>query len=141
MRTAATLALLFVGASLSLAQNPVGTWKGKFNFKYPPMPANATPQQKAQFTEMKSRMDKAVIFLTIKGDKTFTIKAEGMPMASAGTEKGTWTQAGKAVTLKTSPNPKNPNFNPPPQVANFSKDGKTLTIVFPGGSGNIVFKK
>lgn len=139
MRSVATLALLVVGASLSLAQNPVGNWKGKLNIKFPPIPANATPQQKAQFTEMKGKIAKAVITLTLSGNKTWSLKATGLPMSPNGGEKGTWTQAGKTITMKTTPKPGGPVA--PPQTATLSADGKTMTVLIPNGMGSIVFKK
>lgn len=140
MRTVATLALLFVGASLSLAQNPVGTWKGKMNIKFPAPPANAPPERKAQFETAKAQLAKAVILLTVKGNKTWNITTKGMPMP-AGDAKGTWSQSGNTLTLKTDPNPQNPGRTAPPQAAKFSKDGKVLTISLPNNMGSVVFKK
>ncbi|MGV3617128.1 MAG: hypothetical protein ACO1SV_17510 [Fimbriimonas sp.] len=142
MRTAATLALLVVGASLSVAQSPTGAWKGKLKIQFPPIPANAPAEQKAQFAKMKANLDKAVFNLTLNGNKTWKIKATGVPMGPNGdSQEGTWTQTGKKITLKAKPSAKNPNFTPPPQDAVLSADGKTLTITIPQGRGSLVFKR
>ena len=142
MRTVATLALLVVGASLSLAQSPVGAWKGKLNIKLPAPKPDATAQQKAEYAKAKAQLAKAVFNLSLKANKTWSLKASGVPMGPNGGEQtGTWALNGKTVTLTGNPNPKNPNFTPPPQNANLSADGKTLTITIPGGMGSLVFKR
>jgi hypothetical protein len=142
MRTVATLALLVVGASLSLAQNPAGAWKGKLNIKMPPLPASATPEQKAQYTKGKAQLAKAVLNLNLKANKTWTMTATGVPMGPGGnTQTGTWTVNGRTITLKQNPNPQNPNFTPPPQAATLAPNGKVLTITLPNNMGSIVFKR
>lgn len=143
MRTMTTLALLMLGATLSLASDPTGTWKGKLNIKFPPPPASANAQQKAQMEQMKAQIQKAVLTLTLAKNKTFTMKASGFPAGGGNNEqKGKWSVKGDEVTFKGEKDAKNPNApTPPDQIGKLSKDGKTLTITIPNGMGSIIFKK
>jgi hypothetical protein len=142
MRTVTTIALLALGATLSLAQDPTGSWKGKLNIKFPPPPANATAQQKEGMEKMKAQIAKAVIVLKVNKDKTFSMKASNMPGSPDTEQKGNWSQSGAKITFKDSKQQKMPNGQtPPPQTGTLSKDGKTLTFQIPNGMGTLIFKK
>jgi hypothetical protein len=114
--------------SLSLAVSPVGKWKGKVGGQMPPLPANATPEQKKQYDSMKEMVAKIVINLEFKGDKTYSVVVTGSPQ-KAPPETGTWTQSGNTVTVKSTKNGQTRT-----QPMTMSADGKTITMSPPGGS-------
>lgn len=131
-----------LGTSLSLAQDPTGTWKGKLNIKFPAMPANAPAEQKAQMQKMQAQLQKAVLTLVMKKDKTYSLKSSSEMMSGRpnNEQKGKWSVKGNTVTLSSSS--KGPNGQgAPDQAATLSKDGKTMTILIPNGAGSVVFKR
>lgn len=143
MRSFATLALVLVGTSLSLAQSPVGSWKGKIDFKLPPMPANAPEQQKAMVKQIADQMKKVAIALTVKGNKTYVMTISGAPMQSqkSQTQEGTWSQSGDKITFTNKPNAKEPNQPKQPLSGTITKNGKTLTFQIPNGQGSLTFTR
>lgn len=132
--------VLFVGgltlaASLALAASPVGSWTGKVIAKMPPIPATATPQQKAMMQQGMAMAAKIRIMLNLKADKTFTVTVGGLPNgAPQKPESGKWSQKGNIVTTTSTKMGK-------AQSLMLSADGKTMTLDTPGGQGKVVFTR
>lgn len=136
MRSTLRIASL-VGAALlatsAFSAGIEGTWKGKVFFKMPPLPANAPAQQKTFVKNMAAQLAKASISLVIKKDKTYTAKAVGMPGPADKGDKGTWTQVGNKVTLKST--------KPGDQPKAMTLAGNKMTLLLPNNMGQIVFTK
>lgn len=130
------IAGIALSAAAFAAPTPVGTWSGKIDFKFPPLPANATAQQKQQMTMAKTMISKMKFILSVKADKTcsftFTNPRTGKPM----TQGGKWSQKGNVVTFVNS---KGKDANP--MTATLSANGKSMTAVAPQNQGKIVFTK
>ncbi len=135
------LAAATLGSS-AFAQSAVGSWKGHLQIAMPPMPANTPPAQRQMVEKMMSSFKKMVILMNLKSNKTYTTSTQGAPGGANKTESGTWSQAGRTITLN-SPK-KNTMGQPNSMNGTLGADNKSFTIVLPsrgGGGGKIVFVK
>jgi|GEM_PF-5437692 len=118
-------------ATSSLAQNAVGKWKGHLDMGA--MPPATTPQAKQQQDTMMKMFKQIAFSLTISKDKSFSVEISGTPGSKPPpATKGTWTQAGKTVTLKGAPKAAGTQ---PPISGTISGDGKSLILMTPAGRG------
>lgn len=129
--------------SVAVAASPVGSWVGKIVIdKMPPMPPNATAQQKQQVQGMLDQLKKVRINMSIKANKTFAVKAPSMFGQPATNAEGTWKQTGSTITLTTTKENGKPaaGTKAKPQDFTLSKDGKTISMSGMGG-GKLIFTK
>jgi len=137
------LAILAGVASIStaaLADTATGTWKGHLEINIPNRPG-MTPEQLAQMKKGMEMFKKMVFVLTLKGDKTYSMKVEGGPMSNKDTTQGgKWSQKGNAVTLTPTAKKDQPAQQQP---VTLTLSGKTMTLVPPGaqGQGKVTFVK
>jgi len=151
---AAAAALMI--ASVSMAQNVTGLWKGKMDLDMSALPKTQNADQQKQMMEMvKKMMGNMTMKLTLNANKTFSMVVTGLPTnpqtqqkVKDQTAKGTWSMTGNKLTLKvTEANGEKPKAdNNKPQVLTVSKDGKSMTLVpnTPGasmGKSKIVFTR
>lgn len=102
--------------------------------KLPPLPANMPAAQKANVLKAFAQIAKASIALNLKKDKTYTAKASGVPAAEKDKgDKGTWSQVGNKVTLKST--------KPGDQPKTFILSGNKMVFTMPGGRGQVVFTR
>lgn len=139
------LSLAFVSVvGLALAQNVTGNWKGKISMDMSKLPAPKDDAGKKMMAQMKDMMAKMSISLVLNANKTYTVKASGIPGSSATqTSEGKWTQNGKTLTLTpTKENGKKPKDTKSQNIT-VSADGKTLKLDIPGvgGGGSIIFTR
>lgn len=139
----ASLAIgLCLAAPFALAASPLGTWKGKVTVNMaamPGMPANMTPQQKAQAMKMiQTATEKMRILITFKPNHTYTSSVTGAPMAQANASStGKWTQKGNTI-MATSNDPRAKGRT---NNMTISANGKTMTAMAPNGFGKVVFTR
>lgn len=150
----AAVAALMI-ASLSMAQNVTGLWKGKMDLDMSALPKTQNADQQKQMLEMvKKMMGNMTMKLTLNANKSFSMVVTGLPAnpqtqqkPKDQTAKGTWSLAGNKLTLKvTEANGEKPKGDNKPQVLTVSKDGKMMTLVpnTPGasmGKSKIVFTR
>jgi hypothetical protein len=139
--------LVAVVVTSSLAVSPVGSWTGKLVMSsLPPLPPSASAEQKKKYQEVVATIRKYRVELSVKSNKTFKLSAPALFTQPAIKAEGTWTQKGNDVMLKTlkENGVATKGKDAEPQKSTLSKDGKTMTIVFPSGpsgSMKIVFNK
>lgn len=128
---------LALAAGAASAASPVGSWTGKFTLQgMPPLPSNLPPQQKAMIQQSMAMATKIRLKLTVKADKTFSIKYMGTPNSEKQPpHNGTWSQKGNVVTTVSK------TVQGPPQQLVLSPDGKTMTLVLPNNRGKLVFTR
>lgn len=133
--------------ALAFAQNVTGAWKGKIKMDMSKMPAPKDEQGKKMMAQVKDMMAKITINLTLNANKTYTIKATGIPGKEASqTSEGTWSQSGKSITVTpTKENGKKATGeNAKKQTLTISADGKTISMMVPGAGqmgGSIIFTR
>lgn len=142
-------------ASISLAQNVTGAWKGKMDLDMSALPKTQNAEQQKAMVEMvKKMMGNMTMNLTLNANKTFSMVVTGIPQNPQSgqkvkdqTAKGTWSMSAGKITLKvTEANGEKPKGENKPQVLTVAKDGKSLTLVpnTPGaqlGKSKIVFRR
>lgn len=121
------LGFAFGAATFSLAQSPVGSWKGVMRMEVP-KGITIPKEHKAQVERAKAAFAKAKLTLVFKADKTYESTMKNGPDGKDHVASGTWVQAGVTITLKplkrdgkaaTGEGAKE-------QVLGISKDGKKL---------------
>lgn len=141
--------LFVLGALLSLtvaalAQNPIGTWKGKVKIDPTSLPKATSPQQQAAIDNAMKQVAGVVITLVLKPNKTFTISAPGMNGEPPHSSTGVWTQKGNLVTITPKTADGKEAKNAKPQSIVIAKDGKTMTMTPTQGAANsvqVIFSK
>ena len=130
----AALIVLSIGVSALASPNVTGKWKGKLHISLPALPPNLTAEQKQAVAAQMAKVKAATIILNLKGDKTYTASAQGMPGTDQ-TDTGTWTISGNTLTMTSTKKKKKPGMDKP-QKLTISSDGKTITLPIPGGANN-----
>ena len=140
-RFVASVAVAMLAIAPAFAADPVGKWKGTLQAQMPPIPANATPEQKKMMQNAIAMIKAMTFTLDFKKDKTYTVVIKGGPGGQSQTEKGKWSQKSNTVTMSNTKNGKTQSQN-----ATLSADGKTLTIIPPtqgqrGPAPKLIFKR
>jgi hypothetical protein len=143
---AAVFAALILCAAASAQSTPVGKWKGRMEMAAPPMPANATAEQRKMMEGALKMMRELRIDLTVSNNQTFSLSAKGPQMPKAQTTTGSWSRSGRTVTMtpSRSEGKEIPKAQVRPITLQLSADGKTLTANIPGspqGSARMIFTR
>ncbi len=140
LRHLTALAVISAAISTSAFAAPkvLGKWNGHVTIDtkkiLSQMPATMDAKAKANVVEMMKKTSKMLILLNLKANNTYTVDVSGAPGGQKPEQDGgTWTLSGSTLSLKG----KKGN----PQAATVAKDGKSITIVAPGGQGTVVFKR
>ena len=136
------------------AQDITGAWKGKLKVDLSKLPKPKDATQQKQMDDVVKMISGIKVDLTMKANKTFTLKVAGLPQAPAGNGKaapsgqnaeGTWTQKGSVITLKiTKSNGAAPKGENPPQTMNVLDGGKRMELEpsnSRGMGGKIIFSR
>jgi len=96
------------------AQSVVGTWHGRFSVDTSKLPKVTDLKQKQLLSDglkrMHTTLGRAVMTLTLKGDKTYRFVGENLPGPNKSSHtEGTYAQVGNTLTLTT----KKENGKPP----------------------------
>jgi hypothetical protein len=132
------LGALVATFAFALAQNVTGAWKGRIDIDMSKLPAAKNEEGKKMMEQVKTMLGKMKITLTLNANKTYSMKATGLPNAMKDqTSEGTWKQRGKSVTLTpTKENGKKPTGeSAKPVTLTVSADGKKMSMAVPGGAG------
>ncbi len=137
------------------AQDITGAWKGKLKVDMSKLPKPKDAAQKKQMDAfIQTMIDSVKVNLTMKANKTFSLKLSGLPQRPGADGKvnpaeqnaeGTWTQKGAVIMLKiTKSNGVAPKGENPPQRVNILDGGKRLDLEPEGGrgmGGKIIFTR
>jgi hypothetical protein len=144
MKKFAALTALMLLTLTAFAQNPVGAWKGKITVDRSALP-KVDPQQQKMVDQALTQVEKMVIKLNMKSNKTFTMVVPpfmGNPGVNA---EGTWSQKGSTITMVTKKaNGQAPKSGEKPQPMTITADGKKMTMTPPSsgmGKTKITFTR
>ena len=97
-----------------------------------------TAQQKAMVEQQLGTVRNIVLLLDLKSNKTYTLKVTGAPQQPKGDQgdNGSWTQSGNTITFKSAK-----NKTEKAQTIKVAPNGKSMTLIAPGGQGKVVFTR
>lgn len=135
----ALAASFFVVASagpVKVLATPVGNWVGRIKFDMSQLPSSVTLKQR---DEIKKRMNVVAINLSVRENRTWTLKVPAGVQGKAENAEGTWQQNGSKITIVTTKeNGKKPTGkDAKPQTMTLSADGKKMTLVLPKSEGGV----
>jgi len=141
-----SLGILFTlaAAGACLAQNYIGTYKGKMTIDRAAVSAKLTPEQQQMVEKALKDMDKMKLTLTISKNKTFKLVVVGGPeTGKTNSSSGTWAPTGNSLKLTFKTVNDKPISKSQEQTLTISNGGKTLTLAPGQGSGQskVVFTR
>ena len=100
MKTIFTAVLLAIAAS-SFADdfNLLGAWRGRREVHTPPLPASASPRERARYNRSLAEMRGGRLSLTMYRDHRYTIHNVGLPTLGPADTRGIWSKRGSTLSL------------------------------------------